>query len=52
MPQMSPLSWWMLFLYFIMLMLTFSIMNYYIFFYQTQKSSLIQLKIKSMNWKW
>uniref|UniRef100_A0AAU6QFM0 ATP synthase F0 subunit 8 n=1 Tax=Nepsalus decorillus TaxID=2950594 RepID=A0AAU6QFM0_9NEOP len=52
MPQMSPLSWWMLFMYFIMLMLMFSIMNYYIFFYTMTKKDSIKLKIKSMNWKW
>nr|URT60675.1 ATP synthase F0 subunit 8 [Bullanga florida] len=52
MPQMSPLSWWMLFIYFMLLMLMFATMNYYIFFYQPQKSDSIKLKIKSMNWKW
>nr|YP_010282281.1 ATP synthase F0 subunit 8 [Layahima weiweii]UHM24944.1 ATP synthase F0 subunit 8 [Layahima weiweii] len=52
MPQMSPLSWWMLFIYFIILLLMFSIMNYYIFFYSIPKSSIMKIEIKSMNWKW
>uniref|UniRef100_A0AAU6QFS4 ATP synthase complex subunit 8 n=1 Tax=Nepsalus insolitus TaxID=2957736 RepID=A0AAU6QFS4_9NEOP len=52
MPQMSPLSWWILFMYFILLMLMFSVMNYYIFFYSTIKKDSTQLKIKSMTWKW
>nr|YP_010414548.1 ATP synthase F0 subunit 8 [Austrogymnocnemia maculata]URT60714.1 ATP synthase F0 subunit 8 [Austrogymnocnemia maculata] len=52
MPQMSPLSWWLLFIYFILLLAVFSIVNYYIFFYTPQKQDLISLKTKSMNWKW
>nr|YP_008081543.1 ATP synthase F0 subunit 8 [Ascalohybris subjacens]AGK07587.1 ATP synthase F0 subunit 8 [Ascalohybris subjacens] len=52
MPQMSPLSWWLLFIYFIMLMILFSIMNYYIFFYTPQSSDSMKSEIKSMNWKW
>nr|YP_009057644.1 ATP synthase F0 subunit 8 [Myrmeleon immanis]AHY39227.1 ATP synthase F0 subunit 8 [Myrmeleon immanis]AIT55813.1 ATP synthase F0 subunit 8 [Myrmeleon immanis] len=52
MPQMSPLSWWMLFLYFILLLILFSIMNYYIFFYLPQKTESTNIITKSMNWKW
>nr|WBR65694.1 ATP synthase F0 subunit 8 [Layahima sp. 2 YZ-2022a] len=53
MPQMSPLSWWMLFIYFLVLLLLFSIMNYYIFLYPPQKSEASnKISIKSMNWKW
>nr|YP_010688253.1 ATP synthase F0 subunit 8 [Fusoleon stigmatus]WBR65447.1 ATP synthase F0 subunit 8 [Fusoleon stigmatus] len=52
MPQMSPLSWWMLFIYFIILLFLFSLMNYYIFFYTPQKSEMSDIKIKSMSWKW
>nr|ACI29355.1 ATP synthase F0 subunit 8 [Myrmeleon immaculatus] len=52
MPQMSPLSWWMLFIYFIMLLIMFSIVNYYIFCYPPQKVESTSIITKSMNWKW
>nr|YP_009532913.1 ATP synthase F0 subunit 8 [Mantispa japonica]AYG51249.1 ATP synthase F0 subunit 8 [Mantispa japonica] len=52
MPQMSPLSWWMLFIYFIIMLLMFNMMNYYITMYISPQSSSIKMSKKSMNWKW
>nr|YP_004564072.1 ATP synthase F0 subunit 8 [Libelloides macaronius]CBW30522.1 ATP synthase F0 subunit 8 [Libelloides macaronius] len=52
MPQMSPLSWWLLFMYFIILLLMFSIMNYFVFFYKAQEVDSMKIETKSMNWKW
>nr|AXS65099.1 ATP synthase F0 subunit 8 [Cerambycidae sp. 4 KM-2017] len=52
MPQMMPLNWLMLFLFFLIVFLLFNIINYYSFkpFY---KKSLINFKNKkSFNWKW
>nr|AMW68089.1 ATP synthase F0 subunit 8 [Mucroberotha vesicaria] len=52
MPQMSPLNWWFLFTNFIILLLTFNIMNYYILLYNAPSSKKILLKKNSLNWKW
>nr|YP_009532926.1 ATP synthase F0 subunit 8 [Eumantispa harmandi]AMW67933.1 ATP synthase F0 subunit 8 [Eumantispa harmandi]AYG51261.1 ATP synthase F0 subunit 8 [Eumantispa harmandi] len=52
MPQMSPLSWWMLFIYFIIIMLMFNMMNYYIIMYNSPLSKFTKFSFKSLNWKW
>nr|YP_009057631.1 ATP synthase F0 subunit 8 [Nymphes myrmeleonoides]AHY39214.1 ATP synthase F0 subunit 8 [Nymphes myrmeleonoides] len=53
MPQMSPLSWTMLFLYFIMMLIIFCLMNYYIFLYKSPKSLIMKKKTQpSLIWKW
>nr|YP_008757559.1 ATP synthase F0 subunit 8 [Batocera lineolata]AEV21654.1 ATP synthase F0 subunit 8 [Batocera lineolata]ATN28875.1 ATP synthase F0 subunit 8 [Batocera lineolata] len=51
MPQMSPISWLTLFIFFLMIFFIFNIMNYYIFNYNIK----IQQKNKKLtlfNWKW
>nr|AKF78369.1 ATP synthase F0 subunit 8 [Nothochrysa sp. YTD-2015] len=52
MPQMSPLNWWFLFIYFLILLILFSIMNYYIMMYSSPLSKKIIFNKKSLNWKW
>nr|AMW67855.1 ATP synthase F0 subunit 8 [Nevrorthus apatelios] len=52
MPQMAPISWLTLFMYFTILMLTFSMMNYYIFLYKSPLSKKMSFDINSLNWKW
>nr|YP_004222192.1 ATP synthase F0 subunit 8 [Apochrysa matsumurae]BAJ61137.1 ATP synthase F0 subunit 8 [Apochrysa matsumurae] len=52
MPQMSPLNWWFLFIYFILLLLIFSILNYYIIMYKFPSSQKKSFSKKSLNWKW
>nr|YP_010946820.1 ATP synthase F0 subunit 8 [Rhabdoblatta atra]WGO57577.1 ATP synthase F0 subunit 8 [Rhabdoblatta atra] len=51
MPQMMPLSWLTLYLFFIMMLLIFSFINYYSFI---QKPSPIKKKLesKTLYWKW
>nr|AXS66505.1 ATP synthase F0 subunit 8 [Tenebrionoidea sp. 8 KM-2017] len=51
MPQMSPLNWLMLMLFFITIFLFFNILNYYLILYKNNFSSSIK-KIKNLNWKW
>nr|AML26232.1 ATP synthase F0 subunit 8 [Scirtidae sp. BMNH 1274304] len=51
MPQMAPLNWLMLFMYFILLFLMFCIMNYSFINYSPTSSKIKKL-IKNMNWKW
>nr|YP_009255766.1 ATP synthase F0 subunit 8 [Anaxarcha zhengi]AND97239.1 ATP synthase F0 subunit 8 [Anaxarcha zhengi] len=52
MPQMMPLNWLMLFMFFSTLMILFNVMNYYMTI--NKKFSLLSNKNKfmTMNWKW
>nr|AKF78358.1 ATP synthase F0 subunit 8 [Nothancyla verreauxi] len=52
MPQMSPLNWWLLFIYFILMLLMISIINYYIILYSTPSNKKLTFLKKSLNWKW
>nr|ALO71241.1 ATP synthase F0 subunit 8 [Tychobythinus sp. 1 EF-2015] len=51
MPQMSPLSWIILFFYFTLIFMAYNFINYYLFIY---KSKLVKMKIKNnyFSWKW
>nr|AXS65813.1 ATP synthase F0 subunit 8 [Staphylinoidea sp. 15 KM-2017] len=51
MPQMSPLSWMSLFIYFMMIFMLFNVLNYYLFNYQPK---IFHKKTTSLsiNWKW
>nr|WGO58097.1 ATP synthase F0 subunit 8 [Rhabdoblatta saussurei] len=51
MPQMMPLSWLTLYLFFIIMLMIFSFINYYSFI---QMPSLFKKNIssKTLNWKW
>nr|AVN68303.1 ATP synthase F0 subunit 8 [Panesthia angustipennis] len=51
MPQMMPLSWVVLYMFFITILFIFSFINYYSFIPLPSHESKI-LSSKSMNWKW
>nr|AXS66521.1 ATP synthase F0 subunit 8 [Cucujoidea sp. 33 KM-2017] len=51
MPQMAPLNWLILFIYFISIFILFNVMNYFSFLYKIKESSFKKNKI-SFNWKW
>nr|AMW68050.1 ATP synthase F0 subunit 8 [Myiodactylus osmyloides] len=52
MPQMSPLSWFTLTIYFIIVLIIFCILNFYIFLYKPLSKKNNQFSTKSMIWKW
>nr|QUB07062.1 ATP synthase F0 subunit 8 [Lilioceris yunnana] len=52
MPQMAPLNWIMLMIYFIMILLMFNYMNYFIFLYIPKIKNLQKMNFKLINWKW
>nr|AVE15553.1 ATP synthase F0 subunit 8 [Odontomantis sp. JZ-2017] len=52
MPQMMPLNWLMLFMFFSILMILFNVMNYYMSINKSYLISPIKSKIKTLNWKW
>nr|AOY39503.1 ATP synthase F0 subunit 8 [Scolytinae sp. BMNH 1039990] len=51
MPQMSPLSWTLLYIIFSALLMTTMVINYYTFLYKPFKQTL-KNNIKNINWKW
>nr|AVN67487.1 ATP synthase F0 subunit 8 [Panchlora nivea] len=51
MPQMMPLSWLTLCLFFVLMLLMFSFMNYFSLI-PMPDSIKKELKIKPLNWKW
>nr|ARH53756.1 ATP synthase F0 subunit 8 [Carpelimus fuliginosus] len=51
MPQMSPLNWLILFMFFIIIFMMFNMLNYFNFFYKPSKT-LQNIKKFPSNWKW
>nr|AXS65683.1 ATP synthase F0 subunit 8 [Staphylinoidea sp. 11 KM-2017] len=51
MPQMAPLNWLSLFLYFIFIFMLFNTLNYYSFQYSPIKTFTSKKTFK-LNWKW
>nr|AXS64904.1 ATP synthase F0 subunit 8 [Curculionidae sp. KM-2017] len=51
MPQMAPLNWTLLYIYFILIFLLIVILNYYMFLYKPS-IKITKKKIHSINWKW
>nr|YP_009860224.1 ATP synthase subunit 8 [Neoplocaederus obesus]QKW88541.1 ATP synthase subunit 8 [Neoplocaederus obesus] len=51
MPQMAPLNWLVLFLFFTLVFIIFNTINYYSFLYSIKKESSKKTELK-YNWKW
>nr|YP_010238876.1 ATP synthase F0 subunit 8 [Anoplophora horsfieldi]QTE20925.1 ATP synthase F0 subunit 8 [Anoplophora horsfieldi]QTV20877.1 ATP synthase F0 subunit 8 [Anoplophora horsfieldi] len=51
MPQMAPLNWLMLFMFFLFIFFTFNILNFYSFNYNIKFSKKMK-SILNYNWKW
>nr|AVN67446.1 ATP synthase F0 subunit 8 [Gyna caffrorum] len=51
MPQMMPLNWLTLYMFFIIILIMFSFINYFSLI-STPSSMKKNIKISSMNWKW
>nr|ALO76323.1 ATP synthase F0 subunit 8 [Brachynopus latus] len=51
MPQMMPLNWLMMFIFFTMTFLIFNSLNYFSFKYLPKNINLT-IKKKTLNWKW
>nr|YP_010576537.1 ATP synthase F0 subunit 8 [Oulema tristis]UZN44091.1 ATP synthase F0 subunit 8 [Oulema tristis] len=51
MPQMAPLNWITLMIYFILLFYMFNMLNYFINVYTPLKSKMSK-KSTHLNWKW
>nr|QIV24591.1 ATP synthase F0 subunit 8 [Bifidoprionus rufus] len=51
MPQMAPLNWLILMIFFVATFFIFNILNFFSFKYLVKKSSGSKVK-HSINWKW
>nr|YP_010988617.1 ATP synthase F0 subunit 8 [Sclerotia aquatilis]WOR80800.1 ATP synthase F0 subunit 8 [Sclerotia aquatilis] len=51
MPQMAPLSWLNLFIFFIIVFMMFNVMNYFSMIYKTKTSESKKSK-NNISWKW
>nr|QWB85899.1 ATP synthase F0 subunit 8 [Aegosoma pallidum] len=51
MPQMAPLNWLTLLLYFTLIFIIFSSMNYFVFIYPSKSVSFKKNKLM-LYWKW
>nr|YP_010240649.1 ATP synthase F0 subunit 8 [Nicrophorus nepalensis]QTG39886.1 ATP synthase F0 subunit 8 [Nicrophorus nepalensis] len=51
MPQMAPLNWLTLFIFFIIIFLMFNMMTYFVFLYTPLKNKF-NTKTSQINWKW
>nr|UFZ13245.1 ATP synthase F0 subunit 8 [Platychauliodes sp.] len=52
MPQMAPLSWLILFMFFTIMFIIFNMMNYFITNYSIPSTENKNIPMKSFNWKW
>nr|YP_009924921.1 ATP synthase F0 subunit 8 [Osmylus fulvicephalus]QNH69893.1 ATP synthase F0 subunit 8 [Osmylus fulvicephalus] len=52
MPQMAPINWLTLFIYFTSVMFLFSVMNYFIVYYAPPVSKSMFYSTNSLTWKW
>nr|YP_010946391.1 ATP synthase F0 subunit 8 [Balta valida]WGO57109.1 ATP synthase F0 subunit 8 [Balta valida] len=53
MPQMMPMSWFMLYVLFLTIFIMFNIINFYISITTKEnKSTKNNMKMKSLFWKW
>nr|YP_010587278.1 ATP synthase F0 subunit 8 [Allobaccha apicalis]WAB45758.1 ATP synthase F0 subunit 8 [Allobaccha apicalis] len=53
MPQMAPISWLSLFIFFSLIFIMFNLMNYFIYTPLSSKSkNFNKIITNSMNWKW
>nr|AVE15764.1 ATP synthase F0 subunit 8 [Creobroter sp. JZ-2017] len=52
MPQMMPLNWLTLFLFFSMMLILFNVLNYYSPFNKKSSSLSIKTTTKNLTWKW
>nr|ASL05670.1 ATP synthase F0 subunit 8 [Trichoferus campestris]QWB85732.1 ATP synthase F0 subunit 8 [Trichoferus campestris] len=51
MPQMAPLNWLTLFIYFSVIFISFNLMNYYSFIYKIKSIKKTPKKLL-FSWKW
>nr|YP_010166676.1 ATP synthase F0 subunit 8 [Mystonectes coelamboides]QRV62767.1 ATP synthase F0 subunit 8 [Mystonectes coelamboides] len=52
MPQMAPMNWLILYMFFSAIFILFNFLNYYMFLINNKNNTLNKLNMKTMYWKW
>nr|ASM82712.1 ATP synthase F0 subunit 8 [Creobroter elongata] len=52
MPQMMPLNWLTLFMFFSTMLILFNVLNYYVPYNKNTALPLTKMIIKTLTWKW
>nr|AYU71323.1 ATP synthase F0 subunit 8 [Scirtes sp. 2 ACP-2013] len=52
MPQMAPMSWLNLLIYFVLIFLLLNLLNYFLYMKSNKQISSFKKNKISMNWKW
>nr|YP_009469773.1 ATP synthase F0 subunit 8 [Eomantis yunnanensis]AVE15777.1 ATP synthase F0 subunit 8 [Eomantis yunnanensis] len=52
MPQMMPMNWVLMFLFFVMIFILFNIMNYFSVYKLPTTKSSVKTLTKTLSWKW
>nr|YP_010166598.1 ATP synthase F0 subunit 8 [Hydroporus analis]QRV62689.1 ATP synthase F0 subunit 8 [Hydroporus analis] len=52
MPQMAPMNWLILYIFFSLIFIMFNFLNYYLFLINKKNNNINKLLKKSFNWKW
>nr|QRM17300.1 ATP synthase F0 subunit 8 [Cordylepherus sp. YY-2021] len=52
MPQMSPLNWLILFIFFSLIFIFINMLNYFILNYKYSKKNNLKKINNKLNWKW
>nr|QRW36413.1 ATP synthase F0 subunit 8 [Sanfilippodytes vilis] len=52
MPQMAPMNWLILYIFFSIIFIMFNFINYYMFISESKLNNINKIMLKSLNWKW
>nr|QRV62369.1 ATP synthase F0 subunit 8 [Boreonectes macedonicus] len=52
MPQMAPMNWLILYLFFSLIFILFNFLNYYMFLSSSHINNINKFSMKTLNWKW
>nr|QRV62450.1 ATP synthase F0 subunit 8 [Hydroporus apenninus] len=52
MPQMAPMNWLILYMFFSLTFIMFNFLNYYLFLINNKNNNINKFLKKSFNWKW
>nr|QRV62396.1 ATP synthase F0 subunit 8 [Deronectes parvicollis] len=52
MPQMAPMNWLFLYMFFFVILIMFNFMTYYMFLLKNNNLSLNKINKKNYSWKW
>nr|YP_010166689.1 ATP synthase F0 subunit 8 [Nebrioporus vagrans]QRV62780.1 ATP synthase F0 subunit 8 [Nebrioporus vagrans] len=52
MPQMAPMNWIILYMFFSLMFIFFNFMNYYMFMINSKTEKMNKILDKNLSWKW